>query len=261
MHVELHPNGRLRLASPRDMKRLSARCQPGTEPLLAQLLGAQGEVTGEGHVWLTPALLSNLAGPVADAAWHEGFRRMLDYAANKGWLDNKGRVRAHLEAVPETTVPEAGFRALMRRVPAAVAIAATGEADARTGITVSSIATVCADPPTLSFCVNRSSGSHDALALADHVALSFLGPAHAEIARAFAGAVPAAERFDHGQWQTGVTGMPVLTDAAGSCECEILERITIGTHTLLVVSVLTASVPSDSQPMLNFDGRLTTPAA
>jgi hypothetical protein len=50
------------------------------------------------HVWITRAEFERLAGDRAgDPAWREGFERMLAYAASKGWTDESGAVRAHVE--------------------------------------------------------------------------------------------------------------------------------------------------------------------
>jgi hypothetical protein len=32
-----------------------------------------------------------------DAAWPEGFTKMLGYARSKGWLDDRGAIQAHIE--------------------------------------------------------------------------------------------------------------------------------------------------------------------
>ena len=49
------------------------------------------------HVWLDPTDLAELAGRSDDEAWRSRLTRMLAYAGTKGWLDESGRVRAHVE--------------------------------------------------------------------------------------------------------------------------------------------------------------------
>lgn len=54
-------------------------------------------VTTASHVWIDPGLLSGLMGDTADDAWEQKLAGMVAYAAGKGWLDDQGRLRAHIE--------------------------------------------------------------------------------------------------------------------------------------------------------------------
>lgn len=54
-------------------------------------------VTTASHVWIDPSLLTGLMGYAADETWTEKFAGMVSYAAGKGWLDDQGRLRAHVE--------------------------------------------------------------------------------------------------------------------------------------------------------------------
>ena len=51
------------------------------------------------HVWLERDSLIALAGRAGDATWIEKLDGMLRYAADHGWIDDAGRVRAHVELV------------------------------------------------------------------------------------------------------------------------------------------------------------------
>jgi hypothetical protein len=66
----------------------------GRSPALA----AVGQLDTDGqHVWLDPARLKELAAPDGDAEWAAGFDAMVSYATAKGWTDDHGRLRAHVE--------------------------------------------------------------------------------------------------------------------------------------------------------------------
>jgi len=259
MYVELHPAGLLRLSDARNMRAFHASVPQGQLALFRERLGDNGFVEGEGHVWLSPSLIQALAGPAADKDWLSGFDQMLAYARGKGWLDASGRIRAHIETAPETPVkiPVESFKSLMRHWPAGVAVAATGQGADRIGLTVSSVTCVCASPPILSVCINRASSAHGALTAASHVSFSFLGVGQDDVAQCFAGAARylGSERFSVGQWRDGLLGQPILERAAGACECEIVQHIDIGTHTMLIAEVASIE-PGISLPIVNFDGRL-----
>jgi hypothetical protein len=69
------------------------------EARVAAVLGADGMVAGDAHVWVRTAAVEAWAGGAVDDAWREGFAKMLDYARAKGWTDESGAfVQAHIEA-------------------------------------------------------------------------------------------------------------------------------------------------------------------
>lgn len=54
-------------------------------------------VVTDDHVWLDPAALAELAGRTGDPAWEDQLTRMVGYADRMGWLDEHGRIRAHVD--------------------------------------------------------------------------------------------------------------------------------------------------------------------
>ncbi len=49
------------------------------------------------HAWIAPDVLIELAGRGGDDEWKQNLAGMLAYAASKGWCDDAGRLRAHVE--------------------------------------------------------------------------------------------------------------------------------------------------------------------
>ena len=49
------------------------------------------------HSWVNPADLSALAGRAGDDEWQRKLAAMIGYAESKGWTDEAGRIRAHVE--------------------------------------------------------------------------------------------------------------------------------------------------------------------
>jgi hypothetical protein len=65
-------------------------------PAVAEALTGLGELDAEGtHAMLDAAAVRRLAD--GGAEWTAGFDAMVEYARSKGWTDEQGRVRAHLE--------------------------------------------------------------------------------------------------------------------------------------------------------------------
>lgn len=61
-------------------------------------LGPVGPVGADGeHVFVEPARLLELAGERAeDPEWRAGLAAMTAFAAEQGWVDDEGRIRAHV---------------------------------------------------------------------------------------------------------------------------------------------------------------------
>ncbi|WP_304113987.1 hypothetical protein [Mycolicibacterium bacteremicum] len=51
----------------------------------------------DSHAWVEPGALAELAGRTADPEWQQKLTGMLAYAQSKGWCDEDGRIRAHVE--------------------------------------------------------------------------------------------------------------------------------------------------------------------
>jgi len=86
--------------------RVEAPASDGAEDRLTDTLARAGigRVDGHGDALLPTWLLRGLAAEAAasegsclDADWDEGFDGMLAYAAGRGWIDDDGAVRAHVE--------------------------------------------------------------------------------------------------------------------------------------------------------------------
>lgn len=53
------------------------------------------------HSWVSPDDLTELAGRADDPDWQRKLAGMITYADSKGWLDEHGRIRAHVETQDE----------------------------------------------------------------------------------------------------------------------------------------------------------------
>ena len=61
-------------------------------------VGDMGHFAEDGdHAWLDPKGLCRAAGFDANSETQEGFDAMVAYAVSKGWVDDEGRLRAHVE--------------------------------------------------------------------------------------------------------------------------------------------------------------------
>ncbi|WP_079193872.1 flavin reductase family protein [Streptomyces sp. CB02923] len=149
-----------------------------------------------------------------------------------------------------TPVPLDGFRALMSAFPAGVAVITTygSDGDPR-GLTCTSLASVTAEPPILSVCLNTRGETLQALCDRGAFAVNLLHDRARHTAEVFA--KPVADRFAHTEWQPSPeAGLPWLTDDAfATAECEVAHLAEIGDHTL-VLGLVTGVVRAAGTPLL-----------
>jgi hypothetical protein len=87
------------LAEPDDFQAFAAVASgPADADRLAVAARTVGRPVAASHVLVDVAALRAMEGArPADAAWAEGLDGMLAFAASKGWTDEGGAVRAHVE--------------------------------------------------------------------------------------------------------------------------------------------------------------------
>ncbi len=147
------------------------------------------------------------------------------------------------------------FREAMAHLSAAVNIITTDGPHGRCGMTASAVCSVTDSPPTMLVCVNQSSASHAVFSGNGLVCINVLPGSHQELARHFAGMtdMPMSKRFEQRAWVEGRLGMPVLADALASIEGRIVDKKTVGSHSVMFVEVGDVVVRSGGDGLIYFD--------
>ncbi|KHD72781.1 flavin oxidoreductase [Actinoplanes utahensis] len=154
------------------------------------------------------------------------------------------------------TVVAARFKAAFRRYPTGVAVIAAAGPHGPVGLTASSVASVSADPPALSFSV-IGSGSALAVLAAPGLTVNLLGPAQVALARDFARS--GGPRFTPDQgWETLPTGEPMLPGAVASLRCAPLHQVPVGGSTVVVATVLEVFLGPPGGRLVHHDRRFHT---
>lgn len=96
MRVHLTNAGAITLCEPTVFNKLDVLVDPQAPERLEQAIARIGSRDGADHVRLSPSVLRFLSSHAGSAEWDTRFDAMISYAASKGWLDEQGRVRAHL---------------------------------------------------------------------------------------------------------------------------------------------------------------------
>ncbi|MFD3505268.1 flavin reductase family protein [Streptomyces sp. NPDC058676] len=146
------------------------------------------------------------------------------------------------------------LRSVFRRHAAGVAvITARGDAGP-VGFTATSLSSVSADPPLLSFGIGTGASSWPAVAETDHVGVHILGEHQQDLAATFARS--GADRFGAATaWREGPEGVPVLDDVQAWLLCRIVARVPAGDHRLVLAEVVLGDSTGPGRPLLYHQGR------
>ncbi|MFJ5226432.1 flavin reductase family protein [Streptomyces sp. NPDC088400] len=165
------------------------------------------------------------------------------------------RSGASQSSVPSESRPSDSdlLRSVFRRHAAGVAVV-TAQGERPVGFTATSLNSVAAEPPLVSFGVGVSSSSWPVLAEAEHVGVHILGDHQEELAATFARS--GAERFaPPTSWRTGPRGVPVLDGVLAWLVCRVVARVPAGDHRLVIAQVVAGDPAGAGRPLLYHQGR------
>ncbi|MGY4407956.1 flavin reductase (DIM6/NTAB) family NADH-FMN oxidoreductase RutF [Bradyrhizobium sp. USDA 3315] len=151
------------------------------------------------------------------------------------------------------------FRQAMRNLAGGVAIVATGTAAERRGLTVSSVTSICMEPPCLLVGINAGSETHDGILASRSFGVSLLSTDQEDLALRFGGqgGAKGIHRFDTAPWKQGALDVPLLRNAFCALECVLYDHKVIGTHSIFIGRVIATRV-GHGNPLINFRGALRT---
>jgi flavin reductase (DIM6/NTAB) family NADH-FMN oxidoreductase RutF len=137
-------------------------------------------------------------------------------------------------------VSSADFRSAMRQLTGGVSVITVGQASDITGMTVTSVASLSVDPPTLIVSINRESSSWPLLRRYGFFGVNILTADQVDVAERFAGkgGLKGADRFTGAQWTTRVSGVPLLAGALAAIDCEVEEIVERHSHAIVIGRVL-----------------------
>ena len=145
-------------------------------------------------------------------------------------------------------IDDAGFRRAMSQFASGVTVVTTENRGTLYGMTVASFASVSLVPPLVLVCIEKTAGTHDAIAGAGTFGVSILGRDQADLSTRFASKV---DRFAGLDLRRGELGTPLLATALASIECRLVDQLPGGDHSIFVGEVVDARV-TEGQPLLYF---------
>ncbi|WP_433789346.1 flavin reductase family protein [Actinoplanes sp. CA-252034] len=145
------------------------------------------------------------------------------------------------------------FRKAFRRHAAGVAVVTADAGRGAAGVTVTSLASLSAEPPLLSFGILATASAWPHLRDADTAVVHLLGAGHTELARTFA--TSGIDRFGAPtRWRRLPTGEPVLEGAAAWLRVVIEHRHPAGAAHLVIGRIEEVGLAGHSAPLLYHDG-------
>jgi flavin reductase (DIM6/NTAB) family NADH-FMN oxidoreductase RutF len=145
------------------------------------------------------------------------------------------------------------YRAVFRRHAAGVVVITADTGAQPAGFTATSLTSVSLDPPLVSFAIATTASSWPTVAAAVSVVVNFLADDQHALATTFA--TSGINRFAAPtRWSRLVTGEPVLDDAGSHLRAEIVERLPVGDHHVVVAQVTHAWTRRERGPLVYCGG-------
>ncbi|MCK1818705.1 flavin reductase family protein [Streptomyces sp. XM83C] len=165
-----------------------------------------------------------------------------------------------MTAAPELATPTLAspdlLRSVFRRHAAGVAVITARGPEGPVGFTATSLTSVSAEPPMLSFGIGLGASAWPAIARADHVGVHILGEHQQELAALFARS--GADRFGAPTvWHDGPEGVPVLDGVQAWLVARVVTRVPAGDHRIVLAEVLLGDASGPGRPLLYHQGRFT----
>ncbi|MFI5823293.1 flavin reductase family protein [Streptomyces rishiriensis] len=165
-----------------------------------------------------------------------------------------------MTATPDLGLPRVAspdlLRSVFRRHAAGVAVITAPGGTGPVGFTATSLSSVSAEPPMLSFGIGTGASSWPAVSRAEYVGVHILGEHQQALAATFARS--GADRFGAPTvWHEGPQGVPVLDDVLAWLVCRVVARVPAGDHRIVLAEVLLGDPAGPGRPLLYHQGRFT----
>ena len=137
-------------------------------------------------------------------------------------------------------VTDGEFRGAMRQLAGGVSVITVGQGEDTSGMTVTSVASLAVDPPSLVVSINRASSSWPLLERYRCFGVNILRADQIAIAERFDGrnGLKGADRFTGAQWLQLASGVPLLKGALAAIDCEVEDIVERHSHALVIGRVL-----------------------
>jgi flavin reductase (DIM6/NTAB) family NADH-FMN oxidoreductase RutF len=154
-------------------------------------------------------------------------------------------------------VSSADFRGAMRHLTGGVSVITAGRGRDISGMTVTSVSSLSAEPPALIVSINRAASSWPLIERHGFFGVNILTSDQVDVAERFTGkgGLKGADRFAGYEWITRVSGVPLLASALVAIDCEVEETIERHSHAIVIGRVLDITVSARNAALAYWQGR------
>jgi flavin reductase (DIM6/NTAB) family NADH-FMN oxidoreductase RutF len=147
---------------------------------------------------------------------------------------------------PNANLDADAKKILLRKIPHGVFICGVAEGDEVNGFTASWVTQGSFEPPLVVMAVRSDSTSNGIIQRTGRFSLNVLKADQKDLAAVFFKPQKAiGGRFDAAPFSLGPLGLPLLNDAIGAVECELVGQVAAGDHTVFVGEVKSATLQAD----------------
>jgi flavin reductase (DIM6/NTAB) family NADH-FMN oxidoreductase RutF len=141
-------------------------------------------------------------------------------------------------------------KTLLRKIPHGIFICGVTEGDNVNGFTASWVTQGSFEPPLVVMAVRADSTSNGMIQRTGKFSLNVLAADQKDLAAVFFKPQQGVGgRFDAAPFQLGTLGLPILENALGGMECEVVGQVAHGDHTVFVGEVKTATLHRDGEAL------------
>lgn len=141
-------------------------------------------------------------------------------------------------------------KALLRKIPHGLFICGVREGEEVNGFTASWVTQGSFEPPLVVMAVRAEGSSHGIIERTKFFSLNILGVDQKELAAVFfKPQLAMGGRFESAPFQFGEFGLPLLDNALGGVECELVGQVVHGDHTVFVGEVRSAILHKDCEAL------------
>ena len=120
------------------------------------------------------------------------------------------------------------------------------------GMIASWVSQISYDPPLISVAVHPNRYSHQLIDKSSCFALHVVAKDRSDLLKRFKGPDP-LEKFSGIEWSLGKTGAPIIKDCIAWFECDVVNSLDPGNHTLFIGQVIDAKMMSGNSVLSTAD--------
>lgn len=141
-------------------------------------------------------------------------------------------------------------KTLLRKIPHGLFVCGVAEGEDVNGFTASWVTQGSFEPPLVVVAVRSDSTSNGIIQRTRRFSLNVLAADQKDLAAVFFKPQKAVGgRFDAAPYTLGDFGLPILNDALGAVECELVGEVAHGDHTVFVAEVKSATLHRDADAL------------